>query len=521
MIIDRVYVEKFRGFRDSSFKLGKYVTLLAGQNGTQKSTLLGILTQTFTIPTKNHPFSTERPLTGGTYRSAFQEKFRLSPLMDAPGTHIWSLFFNDKEIHPDIDEDGKFSIESIPRRIKDETTVRFWQKGKRDAGSGYVNVPVIYLSLNRLIPIAEAGSVVEKDIQLSEKEQKWFSDNYNQILLSSDDLESIDYLESNSKNTIGVSTDHYDWNSNSAGQDNLGRILLAVISFMRLKTAYPEDYKGGILAIDEIDATLFPASQVKLLDRLIKFCAKSGIQVIATTHSLHLLERAFEITSRHHRQNDVKTVFLKKIDKKIKIEENPSYHGIVNNLRVMINGKKAKKKVTVYTEDKQTMHFVKAIIGRKYDVQFVDITLGCANLIQLGKSQVPSFSHPNSIIILDGDARTSLAKSKLKNYICLPGDMNPESLLAEFLHKLSDESSFWGDKVEDYSKQVCFRDYKLADIKSNRDTAKRWYIQQNESGAWGLCANNVYKYYFQTIEKDLILFRDKFNKVYTEQIKHL
>ncbi|TOD07132.1 9-O-acetyl-N-acetylneuraminate esterase, partial [Vibrio parahaemolyticus] len=63
MIINKVHIEKFRGFENVDFSLGEHVTLIAGQNGTQKSTLLGILSQTFTIPRKDHPFSNEKPLT--------------------------------------------------------------------------------------------------------------------------------------------------------------------------------------------------------------------------------------------------------------------------------------------------------------------------------------------------------------------------------------------------------------------------------------------------------------------------
>ena len=185
MIINKVNISLFRGFKDVEFSLGDYITLIAGQNGTQKSTLLGILTQTFTIPSSGHPFSSEKPLTGGSFRSAFQDKFRLSPTLDLPGEHNWTLYLRDRKIHPDTDEHGGFAIESIVRKNQGKESIRFWQKGKRDAGSGYVQLPVIFLSLKRLIPIAEAGRVQEKDIQLSQKETDWFSDNYNKILLLS------------------------------------------------------------------------------------------------------------------------------------------------------------------------------------------------------------------------------------------------------------------------------------------------------------------------------------------------
>ena len=87
MRITKVHIDRFRGFHNQEFEVGSQITAIAGQNGTQKSTLLGIITQTFTI-SKDNPMSGERPLCGGTYRSAFRDKFRLSPTFDKPKEHI-------------------------------------------------------------------------------------------------------------------------------------------------------------------------------------------------------------------------------------------------------------------------------------------------------------------------------------------------------------------------------------------------------------------------------------------------
>lgn len=515
MIINKVSIQLFRGFKNVNFSLGDYITLIAGQNGTQKSTLLGILTQTFTIPNSGHPFSNEAPLTGGSFRSAFQDKFRLSPTLDLAGEHNWTLFLRDKDLHPDTDENGGFAIESIPRKTQDKESIRFWQKGKRDAGSGYVQLPVIFLSLKRLIPIAEAGRIKEKDIQLSKNEIEWFSDNYNKILLSNDNLKSVDYLESSNKNTIGVSTNYYDWNSNSAGQDNLGKILLAIISFQRLKNKYPKEYKGAILAIDEIDATLYPASQIKLLDILSSVCNKNSIQIIATTHSLHLLERISELQNTKGREKQFNTVYLKKIDSEVFAKENPSLEEITYNLKVEIGRKLPARKIPIYTEDKECIHFTKALLGLKYkNIQFPGITLGCGNLIQLGQKKVASFTSPNSIIVLDGDARDQIIKAKLGNYLCLPGKINPEGMLANFLDTLSDKSPFWEEKINGYSKQICFKDYTLKEILKDRTNAKKWYNQQLKCGAWGREARNAFKYLLESIPKERRHFEDNFSKVY-------
>ncbi|WP_442960163.1 AAA family ATPase [Pseudoalteromonas sp. UCD-33C] len=418
-------------------------------------------------------------------------------------------------MHPDTDDQGGFVVESILRKSKDSESVRFWQKGKRDAGSGYVQLPVIFLSLKRLIPIAEAGTIETKNIQLTDIEIKWFSDNYNKILLSDDNLESIDYLESSNKNTIGVTTNHYDWNSNSAGQDNLGRLLLAVISFRRLMEKYPKDYKGGILAVDEIDATLYPASQVKLLEFLASICNKLNLQIIATTHSLHMLEKISELKNAKGRNQQFNTAYLKKVDGEVQIEESPSFEKITYNLNVTIGKKQPKLEVPVYTEDKECIHFCKALIKNRFKgLKFSDLTMGCNNYIQLGKKKVQSFSFPNSIIVLDGDTREKVKKAKLKNFICLPGDLNPEGMLANFLTTLPDKSAFWESKVDGYSKQVCFKDYKLNDILSSREKAKLWYNQQLDTGAWGLQARSAFNLLIQSIPDEKQLFEDNFEKLY-------
>ncbi|WP_337247459.1 MULTISPECIES: AAA family ATPase [unclassified Vibrio] len=499
--------------------LGAHLTLIAGQNGTQKTTLLGLLSQTFSIPV-GHPFRKEKPLSGDSYRSLFAEKFRLSSAKDKAGLHEWTLFFHNKDLHQDIDDAGKFTVESIPRNPIGG--IRFWQKGTRKKGSGYVQLPVIYLSLKRVIPLGESDAQKEGKITLTDHEKDWFEDNYNRILLADDELKSVDYLSGSMKTTLGVSTAHYDWESNSAGQDNVGKILLAIISFMRLKVEYPNDYRGGILAIDEIDATLYPGSQVKLLELISGFCKATNIQIIATTHSLPMIEKLYDLKSKRGRHDQFSCAYLKKKDSKIEVEESPDYSSVLYNLKAsMRSTKKSQATVTVFTEDEECTHFVKAILKRKFTgLNFPDVALGCGNLIQLGEKRVPSFSYPNSIVVLDGDVRGNAKLRKLKNYICLPGKLSPEGLLADFLKELSDYSPFWSEKNPDYNKQVCFSTYRYTDIKNGRngkkprEVAKEWYKEQVGSGAWGPQGRSAYNYLLEILKDEAELFIEQFGLLY-------
>ena len=163
MKITKVHIDRFRGFHNQEFEVGSQITAIAGQNGTQKSTLLGIITQTFTI-SKDNAMSGEKPLCGGTYRSAFRDKFRLSPTFDKPKEHEWTLFFDDRET---------FQIESIKR--SDDSGIRFWQKGNREKGDGYIQFPTIFLSLKRLVPIAEENAIKTDDALLRFKNSKIYT----------------------------------------------------------------------------------------------------------------------------------------------------------------------------------------------------------------------------------------------------------------------------------------------------------------------------------------------------------
>ena len=115
------------------------------------------------------------------------------------------------------------------------------------------------------------------------------------------------------------------------------------MSFRRLKNDFPNDYKGGIFVIDEIDATMYPASQNKLIEVLRKYSSKLSVQIIFTTHSLSLLETVCnlqkELSAKEITKNQVKVLFLEKKDKNINIITDVPFATIRNRLNVVVNRK--------------------------------------------------------------------------------------------------------------------------------------------------------------------------------------
>ena len=136
-----------------SFTLGKRITAISGRNATQKTTVLGMLGQPFTISSKDHPMYGCKTIDGYNFRSQFKEKFKVSPAHDVIGGHKWKLI-----LHNGVYEQDYYSVESIARRqAGHEPTLRFWNAESRARGAGYVQLPVYFLSLSRLFPIGETG----------------------------------------------------------------------------------------------------------------------------------------------------------------------------------------------------------------------------------------------------------------------------------------------------------------------------------------------------------------------------
>jgi hypothetical protein len=254
---------------------------------------------------------------------------------------------------------------------------------------------------------------------------------------------------------------------NSAGQDNLSQIISAILSFERLKTKLGSDYKGGILLIDEIDATMYAGSQIQLVKKLLLYAKTLNIQVIFTTHSIEILEHlAIE------NKDEVKINFLKESDGMIKCEVNPSIKYIKLKISAL-RGTEFKEKVIC--EDLKAESWIKNLIK---DTDLENIIEPCGSelpdtiLIEMSKSPNQVF---NSLkYILDGDSRNRFKEEDLEHntkIAFLPTEYSVESVMYHFVNQLSDEDTFWNEGLN-LTKQMCFKDYETG---TNQNVAKRWF----------------------------------------------
>lgn len=513
-MLREISIHKYRGFKDVSFSIGKNLTVIAGQNGTQKTTLLGMLTQMFTLDPKS-PMGSDKPLIGGNYRSDFTNKFKFSPTYDKAGDHEWTLKFDGIE---------DFTATSIWRK-KADRTIRFWQKGTHAAGSGYIQYPVLYLSLRRLFPLGEDNKVGEShNVELNDAEIKEYKKFHDDVLFNVYEEAQPLYLEGTEKQTIGVNTTTYDWRANSAGQDNLGKIVLALFSFKRLKEKYPNDYTGGILAIDELDTTLFPASQVKILKSLQSYSSKLKVQIIFTTHSLTLIKECCklqeECDANRARKGQVNVVFLQRVDNYIAIKERVGFGTIENNLCVSL-AEKTNTQIKIYTEDNEGWLFLYNMVPAKYKgiIKHVKAKLGCTEYINLIEARIPSFYPPEGLVVLDGDVDRNDHYNHVANkLILLPGPKSPEQLVADWINGLSDRDPFWKSINAGYTRQFCFQNYHYNDL-TDRMKAKAWFQSQCVKDVWGITAHRMMTHWKKCHKAEVDAFVDGFEKMIGRIIK--
>ncbi len=512
MIIEKVKIKKFRGFQNLEFIPGESITVICGKNGTQKTTLLGLITQPFSI-NANDTMGGLSPLCGGSYRSAFSDKIRLSPTFDKAGEHEWELDIREYLKNPLI-------IESI-HRDKGKGTIRFWKKGKREAGDDYLPIPVIFLSLKRLFPIAESDKLEENNsIQLDSQEQDLFKKWHGDLLNINYDLKAPKIIKGPHKDSAGIEADHYDWNLNSAGQDNLSKILLAILSFRRLKHQFEKDYAGGILAIDEIDTTLHASTLIKLFRILRKESSEFNIQVFFTTHSLFLLNEVVQKIEENNKKpttkNQIKLIYLEAVDESVEIVPDITIESIENRIKEELSPKSKGVKIRVFTEDNEAIIFTKALLkGRASGLDFVKVPMPCSTIIELVSKKLPLFKFGDSISVLDGDvsrepkAIEKIRTRKLRNILLLPGELSPDRILSNYLWYLSDTHQLWKSINTDYSKSICFKDFKNSDIQKSREVAKKWFNGQLYN--WGSNGTKVMKHWIKQNKTDVNKFIEDFD----------
>ena len=422
------------------------ITVICGKNGTSKSSILGIAAQIFSFEkdyVKDERISIQQ-ITGSSFKSQYSEHFRISEKFDTPGSMLVNIELHDGYTN----KEATAKLELMKRGKSPRAVVRNNSTASKDKNtSRNFTHPVIFLSLKRLFPIADRKYKVITLDYLQKNKQQF-------IALANELLNRQSSLATSTEGTISSTVahgDNYDQESVSAGEDNAGQIVLALMSFRRLKEEYV-DYKGGLLLIDEADAGLFPTAQINLLRILERECRELNLQVIMTSHSPILIEYTYQ-QSQQYRQR-YKTIYLSDTFGSVKVMQDWSWEQVIADINtkiIEIDKNRKLPKINIYFEDREAADFFSAIVKRQPIRKFInplpEISLGCSNYLQLIKKGIVEFSE-KSIICLDADVKDKRNLRNTKTIIYLPGSLPPDQLIFEYLYNLPPDNDFWKNDLQ-------------------------------------------------------------------------
>jgi len=442
--LKKLAIEKFRALENVEITFGDHITVVCGKNGTSKSSILGIAAQIFSFEkdyVKDSPLSF-RQIAGGHFKSQYSEHFRISNEFDVPGSMAVNIDLHDGYVA----QAATANLELMKRGKSPRPVVRNNSTADGNTSRNFTH-PVVFLSLKRLLPIVDRDYSVG-DFEYLEAHKQEFIGLTNELLNRNLSKATATAGTINSAVAHG---ENYNQDSVSAGEDNAGQIVLALMSFKKLKEEY-SDYRGGLLLIDEADAGLFPTAQINLLKILDRECRNLDLQVVMTSHSPVLIEYAFEQSQLYRRK--WKTVYLSNTYGGVQVMQDWSWAQIsadINTKTIAADAGAALPCVNVYFEDREAYDFFAALMTRqplkKYTRPLSEVTLGCSNYLSLIEKKIPEFSE-RSIVCLDADAAVQVQRKQFKTVVLLPGTLPPDQLIFQHLYNLPAGHDFWRNDIQ-------------------------------------------------------------------------
>lgn len=445
-MIDRLVVNKYRKLENLTFNFSRGVNIISGTNGTCKTSLLHMISNSFQSVTKTN----ENLIDPSCLAKINMTNNIMNPKIE-------KLTRGDKEYkdpapgHTGVIYEAYYSDETSLGFRKHNSSInsRYAVKPlyRANSNESLPKVPVIYLGLFRLFSFGE----FQDDNELKKLRNNLPERYQEQIFEIYEDFTGLKISEATNQEMGSIkkradfvtNVNGIDSNTISAGEDNLFIIITALIS---LKYYFESTNKtietGSILLIDEVDASLHPAFQNKLLKYFVDFSKDYSIQIFFTTHSLSLLEEAFV-------QKLNVTYLIDNIERS-QLLPDPDIYSIKMHLKQLTKEDDyLAKKIPLFTEDGEARVLLKQMFEYYAENEqfvnfdknqsffhFVNANIGSENLTGIFNDGELLRSTMRSICVLDGDKNPNMNNG----IISLPGGGSPEQLAIDYLHELFDEN---------------------------------------------------------------------------------
>ena len=238
---------------------------------------------------------------------------------------------------PDEPRIEVFRLRLIPRTTHIFSTEDSDAQHDDKVNSKKVPIPTLYLGMSRMTPIGEfESSLIDRKTlaRMDEEDKRFIFDSFYSVLpfKKEGDAVTSHSFAGSKKGSVLPSFQHHSFTV-SLGQDSLSAIITALASFNRLKRTKPDEYQGGILVIDEVDAGLHPRAQEKLIELLHQQSRRLDLQIILTTHSLTVMKSI--LNKNDHPGSKVNDVVYLTDSNHPRIMEQPTYTKIKTDMLVL------------------------------------------------------------------------------------------------------------------------------------------------------------------------------------------
>lgn len=498
----------FRKLGDIKVPISGRITLIAGRNGVGKSTILALIAGTSGLARAGvktylgiEPRVNAEEILRLSFSRDFVKKVSERPYM------LLTYTLEDKSFIKKGNVSGsKDRLRVVPRN---EPKAPITVEGIKIPASGKVPIPTIYLGMTRVIPTGETDpdSLQQRKVSMATEDHQLYHDFSEAVIFANsavgESAVTAQAISGTKKNALYPNYPDYEPTNVSLGQDSLSSIASALASFSKIRRDMGAAYRGGLLIIDELDAGFHPRAQVKLLEQLKSKARELQIQVVATTHSLTLLECAHKDIHNDSRVGMApdQIVYLKG-GFPVELLDVKDFGVIYADMHMnLLPVAPVNKSVKVYVEDDEAALFLEAILttarkkrikevtGFKLDV--IPVRVGCSNLVGLLKADD---YFKTVVIAIDADA-DGVRSGNAANVVRLPKDplnlkkQSPEVIINEMCIKITTSSTAYpktkklirtrGADESFIQESILARrqteSVSALPIEADRDVAKAWF----------------------------------------------
>jgi energy-coupling factor transporter ATP-binding protein EcfA2 len=446
--------EPFRKLRQIRIEVADRLTVIAGHNGIGKSTILGLLANTFGLTDESTKSYFGDPFYANIEKIVYLALEEATKAKENPSAApVVTAQVGDLEVKKRCALTLRTKWKRarvVPRTVSKDPGDDVGQDAK-------IPLPAIYLGIRRLASIGEAeeNDIVSRALPMDPADAELMTAIVNSVVSGSGVTGEIRHhtIKGIRKKTAQPKYGLHDALAVSMGQDSLASIATALASFNKLKRESGSDYRGGLLIIDEVDVGFHPHAIDRLIDVLTQHAKRLALQVVLTSHSPRVIEAVHPEGDGNSHAPD-KVVYLLDTARP-RLADDQSLEAILDDMALRIReGVPAAKRpaLAAYFEDAEGAQFCEALIpsrkrttlGQEYGVtlKLIPLGVGGSNLIAL-PTKDPLFK--KRILVADADTTIRAAAARRGNAVKLPcpsgaagTNRSPENIIKNFLRHLID-----------------------------------------------------------------------------------